>query len=127
MRKSRLIAIRGSLRSGNYFAIRNQIKRYSPASANYQNNRGACGSFFFFPLPFFAAAFSPLPVGEGPEVLQLLLPPSVVQLQQPRQHLPPHRLAECAAHALRRFVEAVAQIQVAPAIGSRHRVVHLHV
>ena len=51
----------------------------------------------------------------------------VVELQQAGKHLPAGRFADGVAEALRRFVEAVAEGQVLPAVGGGDRVVHFHV
>ena len=59
--------------------------------------------------------------------LDLFLIALVIQLQEARQHLAPGGLADGEAYPLRRFVEAVPQVQVAPAVGGGHGVVHLHV
>jgi hypothetical protein len=53
--------------------------------------------------------------------------PRMIQLQQPAQHLPPRRLADRVAEALRGFVEARPQVEIAAAYGCSDGVVHHHV
>ena len=57
----------------------------------------------------------------------LLLIPLVVQGQEAVEDFATGWVTEGVAQALLRLVEAVAQVQVGPALGRRHRLVHLDV
>ena len=56
----------------------------------------------------------------------ILFIPLMVQAQQPCQHLMPDFFRDGVTNSLGHLVEAVSQVQVAPAIGRSRNVVHLH-